>query len=154
MRRSVLLFVILLMLLCPLATPVQQVSAREPVLEEYRIVHGGTLGGPTSGLHASLFDRYFANGDAKASMIFETKKDEASLRLKVWRTVPEGHTSFALLVFRVEVRGYDSGESVVYSKNLEGFTFGDSQSGRWWTKLDGLPPAIRKMTVTFIGNYE
>lgn len=126
----------------------------EPVLEEYGLSYGGNSGGSSPGVYATLFDESFGNGDAKAFLIFGSGAKASSLQLKVWRQLKPETTSFALLVFRVEVRGYDSEGSVVFSKDLRHFSFGDSQSGSWSKSFGRLPPSAVQIKVRFVGNYE
>ena len=148
MKFAALAVVVLALLLSPVLA-----GAQEPVLEEYVIGHGGTLGGPPD-VQAHLFDPHLGNGDTRASVRFGIANNSGALRLGVWRVVRPGEIVFALLVFRVEVRGFDSGGAVVFSRDLPGFTFGDSQSGSWFRLLRGLPASVSQVRVKYIGNYE
>jgi len=127
---------------------------QETTLEEYSVSHGGTSETNPSGFSAKLFDRYFGNGTAKASVTFKMRDDSGTLSLRVWRKVAKGEITFALLVFRIEIRGYDYSDTLVYTQDLDGFAFGDSKSGNWAEKLRNLPTNIRQITITFFGNYE
>lgn len=126
----------------------------EPVLEEYIISHGGAPGVTPAGITAELSDKFFGNGTATALLQFVTKNDSSELFLRVRRKVKRRDFTFALLVFRVEVRGFDLEGMQIYSQDLSGFSFGDSQSGRWTERLQQLPANIQRIQVTFIGNYE
>ena len=130
------------------------VLAKEPdsVLDSYTVAHGGGPG--ASGLTAVLFDENLGNGTATAHIIFTPTGDGSQLSLRVRRHVRRGEITFALLVFRVEIRAYDTGGELVYSRDLDGFTFGDSSSGRWFRRLKDLPANIAQLSVTFVGNYE
>jgi len=132
----------------------QPLFAQEPVLENYSITHGGDPETTPSGVKATLFDKFFGGGAAKARVAFNTKDNSSRLFLRVWRKVRSGEITFALLVFRIEVRGYDALDGLVYSRDLDGFTFGDSSSGQWSQKLHDLPANIQQIRITFIGNYE
>ncbi len=132
----------------------QPLLAQEPVLESYSITHGGDPETTPSGVKATLFDKFFGGGTAKARVAFNTKDNSSRLSLKVWRKVRSGEITFALLVFRIEVRGYDTMDELIYSRDLDGFTFGDSRSGHWSQKLQDLPANIQQIRITFIGNYE
>lgn len=129
-------------------------AQEEPVLEEYTISHGGAPGVTPAGITAELSDKFFGNGTATALLQFVTKNDASELSLQVRRKVKRRDFAFALLVFRVEVRGFDLEGMQIYSQDLSGFSFGDSRSGRWSEKLEGLPANIQRIQVTFIGNYE
>jgi hypothetical protein len=154
MQRTVFLFIsLLLIVVFEIWTP-QPLFCQETTLEEYSVSHGGTSETNPSGFSARLFDRYFGNGTAKASVTFKMRDDSGTLSLKVWRKVSKGEITFALLVFRVEIRGYDYSDTIVYSQDFSGFTFGDSKSGNWSEELKNLPANIRQITVTFFGNYE
>lgn len=128
-------------------------SAQEPVLERYHIRHGGDQGGGPE-FAALLVDGAFGNGTARASIVLSFHEDAGSLSLRVWRRVRPGEITFALLVFDGRVRGYDGDGNLVYARNLGGFVFGDSQSGYWSQRLNDLPAAVRRLSITFFGNYE
>lgn len=125
---------------------------QDSVLDSYTLAHGGDSG--ASGLTAVLFDENLGNGTATARIVFAPAGDGSQLSLRVRRHVGRGEITFALLVFRVEIRAYDTAGELVYSRNLEGFTFGDSSSGRWFRRLKDLPADIGELTITFVGNYE
>ncbi|MDQ2695383.1 MAG: hypothetical protein M3Z21_08400 [Pseudomonadota bacterium] len=132
----------------------QQIAfAQVPVLERYHIRHGGDQGGGPE-FAALLADGSFGNGTAKATVVLSFYEDAGSLSLRVWRRVRSGEITFALLVSRGIVRGYDGDGNLVYSHDLEGFVFGDSQSGKWSQRLSDLPASIRRINITFLGNYE
>lgn len=124
----------------------------EPVLETYSVAHGGD--GGAAGLTAVLLDKNLGNGTAEARIVFSPTATGNQLALKVTRRVRRGEITFALLVFRVEIRAYDAQDAPVYSRDLDGFTFGDSSSGRWFEKLKDLPADIARLTISFVGNYE
>ncbi len=124
-----------------------------PILETYRLSHGGTLGGSPSGIIATLNDQQFGNGTARAAIQFGTRPNNAYLAMQVFRRVPTGHIVFALLVMRVEVRGFDNDGNLVYTRDMPGFIFGDSQSGVWTQQLRDLPATVYKIHITFVGNY-
>jgi hypothetical protein len=154
MQRTVFLFISLLVIVVFEILTQQPLFCQETTLEEYSVSHGGTSETNPSGFSARLFDRYFGNGTAKASVTFKTSGDSGTLSLKVWRKVAKGEITFALLVFRIEIRGYDYSDTLVYTQDLDGFAFGDSKSGNWSEKLENLPINIRQITITFFGNYE
>jgi hypothetical protein len=135
-------------------TAFAQGTPEDPVIEDYVVAHGGSLGSPSSGVDAVLFDEFFGNGDAKALVKLQTRKDSRQLTLRVWRQIRRGEFSFALLVFRIEIRGFDALDEPIYARELGGFTFGDSSSGNWLRTLKDLPEDIRRIEITFIGNYE
>lgn len=154
MKRIISLFVLLL-LLCGLEIwNLRPLFSQESILENYSISHGGTAETTPSGFSAKLSDKYFGNGTAKASIHFKMKDNSSTLSLRVWRKVPRGEITFALLVFRTEIRGYDYSGTLIYSQDLDGFTFGDSKSGNWKKERKDLPANIRQITITFFGNYE
>ena len=124
----------------------------DSILDSYTLAHGGDSG--ASGLTAILFDENLGNGTATAHVVFAPAGDGSELALRVRRQVRRGEITFALLVFNIEIRAYDSEGALVYSRDLDGFTFGDSSSGRWFRRLKDLPANIAKLTVTFFGNYE
>jgi hypothetical protein len=128
------------------------VVAQESVLERYSLAHGGDAG--ASGLTAVLFDENLGNGTATAQIVFTSAGDGSELSLRVRRHVRRGEITFALLVFGVEIRAYDTEGVLVYSRDLDGFTFGDSSSGRWFRRLKDLPANVAALTITFVGNYE
>lgn len=154
MQRIVFLFISLLLTVAFEIWTQQPLFCQETTLEEYSVSHGGTSETNPSGFSAKLFDRYFGNGMAKASVTFKMRDDSGTLSLKVWRKVAKGEITFALLVFRVEIRGYDYSDTLIYSQDLDGFTFGDSKSGKWSEELKNLPANIQQITITFFGNYE
>ena len=63
-----------------------------------------------------------------------------------------GPYSGSLPVFRVEIRAYNAERAALHPRDLDGFTVGDSGSGRWSETLDGLPADIAELTITFVGN--
>ncbi len=154
MQRTVFLFISLLVIVVFEVWTQQPLFCQETALEEYSVSHGGTSETNPSGFSAKLFDKYFGNGTAKASVTFKMKDDSGRLSLKVWRTVAKGEITFALLVFSAEIRGYDYSDTLVYSQDLDGFTFGDSKSGNWSKELKDIPAETQQITVTFFGNYE
>jgi len=154
MQRIVFLFISFLLIVVLEIWTLQPLYSQETTLEEYSVSHGGTSETNPSGFSAKLFDRYFGNGTAKASVTFKMRDDSGTLSLKVWRKVTKGEITFALLVFRVEIRGYDYTGTLIYSQDIDGFTFGDSKSGNWSEDLKNLPVNIQQMKVTFFGNYE
>lgn len=131
----------------------QSLFAQEPVLERYSIGHGGDQGGDPE-FAALLADGAFGNGTARAFVRFTLHDETGRLSLKVWRIVRSGEITFALLVSHSRVHGYDATGTLVYSRDLEGFVFGDSQSGKWSQHLKDLPVDIRRIRITFFGNYE
>jgi hypothetical protein len=129
-------------------------AAQLPVLEKY-ILDSLADGRGTS---YDLYDRSFGGGDASARLLVRSSGGSRTLTLRVWRRVPRGRTSFALLGEKVEVRGFE-GDALVYSRDFEGLKgegiyFGDSSSGNWRKTLRDIPAAVRKIEVTFLGNYE
>jgi len=154
MQRIVFLFISFLLIVVLEIWTLQPLYSQETTLEEYSVSHGGTSETNPSGFSAKLFDRYFGNGTAKASVTFKMRDDSGTLSLKVWRKVTKGEITFALLVFRVEIRGYDYTGTLIYSQDIDGFTFGDSQSGNWSKHLKDLPVDIQQIKITFFGNYE
>lgn len=135
------------------AGPSSSQAQDEAVLESYTIGQGGNQA-PPGGLAASLTDRSFGNGTAKALVQFAEGERSSSLSLLAWRRVRRDEIVPALLVFRVEVRGFDATGEAVYARDLNGFTFGDSRSGLWSKSLIDLPAALAQVRVTFFGNYE
>ena len=128
-------------------------AADEAVLEHYSIKVGAD---DAAGVRVVLLDPHFGRGTAQSRLVFTGPDGAAtpSLFLRVWRNVPDGQITFALLVFRVEIRGFDAGGSLVYSRRLAGFTFGDSASGEWRRTIADLPAEIQRIVVVFVGNYE
>ena len=127
------------------------------VLEHYTL----GVGQNSDGVATALRDKYFGGGDAHSSLAFldTTRRQDPTaetgvLLLNVARFVPPGTISFALLCFGIEVRGFDEAGTVVYSKDLDGFTFNDSQSGRFTRVLRQIPLSVSRLEVTFFGNYE
>jgi hypothetical protein len=127
------------------------------ILERYSLGAGQN----SDGVASAFRDKYFGGGDAHATLAYldtarrQDPSDETGvLLLNVARRVPPGTVSFALLCFGVEVRGRDSSGTVVYSKDLPGFTFGDSQSGRFTRALRQIPLSVSQLEVAFFGNYE
>ncbi|MFN3649374.1 MAG: hypothetical protein ACK47B_07305 [Armatimonadota bacterium] len=126
-----------------------------PVLERYSL---DSLG-ERRGLVYELYDQSFGGGDAEARLRLRRTRSAGSLTVRVSRTVRRGQVSFALLGERVEVRGYSGDDQVLYSRDFaglekEGIYFGDSRSGNWVRKLSGIPAEVRRIEVTFYGNYE
>ena len=154
MQRRAFLFISILILFVFEIWTLQPLFSQEAILEEYSVGHGGESETSLSGFSAKLSDKYFGNGTAKASVTFKMKDDSVILSLKVRRKVAEGKITFALLVFRIEIRGYDYSDTLVYSRDIDGFTFGDSKSGRWSKQLKDLSTNIQHITITFFGNYE
>lgn len=145
------------------ATAVLSVAAAVHAQEAPAILENYTfgVGQNADGVGAALRDKYFGGGDAHASLAFfdttrrQNPEDETGvLLLHVARRVPQGTISFALLCFGIEVRGFDTQGTEIYSKNLAGFTFGDSQSGRFSQTLRRIPLGVARLEVTFLGNYE
>jgi hypothetical protein len=101
-----------------------------------------------------LLDDNLGNGTAAARIVWTPTATGSQLALKVTRRVRRDEITFALLVFRVEIRGYDAQDVLLYSRDLDGFTFGDSSSGRWFERLKDLPTDIARLTISFVGNYE
>jgi hypothetical protein len=129
----------------------------EPILERYTF----GVGQDSDGVGTALRDKYFGGGSAHASLAYfdATRRQDPTgktgvLFLHVARWVPPGTITFALLCFGVEVRGFDSAGTSVYSQDLPGFTFGDSQSGRFTRVLREIPLSVARLEVTFFGNYE
>jgi len=140
-------------------TSAQQVSAQESeaVLEQY--VFG--TGQNSSRVTATLRDKSFGGGTARASLSFLADPNESGpragenrLMMTVRRNVPPDQITFALLCFRIEIRGYDVEGAEVFSKDLPGFTFGDSASGFYSKAIRGIPKTVSELQVTFVGNYE
>ena len=75
------------------------------------------------------------------------------MTLNVKRTVEQGHISFALLVFEIEIRGYDAMGNRIVDKNVKPFSFGDSASGKWSKTVNDLPAGITLLEIRFYGNY-
>jgi hypothetical protein len=151
---SFLRSVVLLGLILPFTANAQD---EQTILERYTF----GVGQNSDGTASALRDKYFGGGDAHASLAyFDTTlrrnpdDDTGALVLNVARRVPAGTISFALLCFGVEVRGFDNAGTQVYSKDLPGFTFGDSQSGRFTRALRQIPLSVASLEVTFFGNYE
>jgi len=119
----------------------------EPVLERHVLE-------PAELADVKLFSKSFGGGSASMRIQFVRNETSRALHLAVWRKVPSGTITFALLVDRVEIRGRNSEGRVVYSKDLPGFVFGDSASGFWKETLTDLPPGIVSLSVAFFGNYE
>ena len=136
----------------------QLVNGQEPVLESYTIGQGGSQSSSLDGFDSRLNDQGFgtaAGPHATKSIIqFKTENDHSNLFLQVYRVIPSGTISFALIVTRVEVRAFDSQGAKLYSRDLDGFVFGDSASGNWSQTLLDLPANIAQVKVTFFGNFE
>jgi hypothetical protein len=118
-------------------------TPQEPILERHTLE-------PAQNADVKLFSKFFGGGSASLRIHFT----RAALELAVWRKVPSGTITFALLVDRVEVRGRSADGRVVYTKNLPGFVFGDSASGFWKETLTDLPASVSTLSVAFFGNYE
>jgi hypothetical protein len=130
-------------------------AAELPVLERYTL---DSLG-ERCGVVYHLYDQSFGGGDAQARIRLRRSRNSGRLFLRVSRVVRQGHISFALLGERVEVRGFSFDDTLLYERVFEGLErdgiyFGDSRSGRWVRTLPGIPPAVRRIEVTFYGNYE
>jgi hypothetical protein len=133
-------------------------AQNEPsILENYTF----GVGQNADGVGTALRDKYFGGGDAHANLAFfdttrrQNPEDQTGiLILHVARRVPAGTISFALLCFGIEVRGFDTEGTEIYAKDLPGFTFGDSQSGRFTRALRQIPLRVARLEVTFLGNYE
>ncbi len=154
MKHIISIFVSFVLIFALECSNPQILSAQEPILENYSIGYGSGEETTNPGINATLFDKFFGRGTAKAFLKFTTNNNSGNLTLKVWRNVRKGEIAFALLVFRIEIHGYDSQTNVVYSRDLKGFTFGDSKSGNWSKKLHNLPANIQQIKISFIGNYE
>jgi len=129
----------------------------EPILERYVLGAGQN----SDGVAAAVADKFFGGGTARAAVtFFDTARRQnpddssGSLILFVARYVRPDEITFALLCSGVEVRGFDSGGTVVFSKDLPGFTFGDSQGGRYTKVVRSIPLSVSTLKVTFRGNYE
>jgi hypothetical protein len=133
--------------------PFSHARAQEPILEKYVLGFGSDNSMASEGVVVDMHDKAFGGGNAQAHLYLKTEENADSLRLNVWRLAKKGETSFALLVFRIEVRGYDFLGKSVFSQDLDGFTFGDSSSGWWWKSLK-IPADVQLLHVTFVGNYE
>jgi hypothetical protein len=137
------------------AAPARPAAAQLPLLEKYTLESTGDR----PGVAYELFDQSLGGGDAHSALKLSRGRTSAGLLLKVWRVVRPGQTSFALLGERIEVRAYDFEGTLVFSRDLvglekEGIHFGDSKSGRWFRKLTGIPLSVRRVEVTYLGNYE
>jgi len=156
MKHLASLFLTFLLILGPgVSSPPSTVAKElEPVLEDFSIAHVGERSWIGSGVEASIYDRSFGGGGAKALVEFNTNKNSSQLSLKVWRKMKPGQIAFALLVFHVNLRTYDGHGKIVYSRDLGAFSFGDSSSGRWSRTFRRLPADIRKLQIVFVGNYE
>jgi hypothetical protein len=129
----------------------------EPILERYVLGAGQN----SDGVAAAVGDKFFGGGTARATItFFDTARRQnpddksGSLVLFVGRYVRPDEITFALLCSGVEVRGFDSEGTLVFSKDLPGFTFGDSQSGRYTRVVRSIPLSVATLNVTFRGNYE
>lgn len=132
-------------------------NAQESILEKYVL---GT-GQDSDGTAIALSDKLFGSGTARAAVAFRDTARSSNatdlsgrLVLNVSRRVPPGQIVFALLCFGVEVRGFDATGEKVFSEDLPGFTFGDSQGGRYTQVLRGIPVNVARLEITFFGNYE
>src|SRR5262245_5849134 len=96
--------------------------AQEAVLEHYVLGSGGTMAATSGNVSAFIQDAVFGGGDAEASVYLDTVEQGTLLHLRVWRHVPEGNISFALLVFGVEVRAFDAAGTQVFTRELGAFT--------------------------------
>jgi hypothetical protein len=144
-------------LLAVAASPLVAQDPEPGALESYVL----GVGQNSDGVTTALTDKYFGGGTARAAIFYYDRNyrqnpeaESGVLILNVSRFVRPDEIVFALLVFEIEVRGYDAEGTQVYSKDLDGFTFGDSRSGRYSKVLRDLPLAISKLEVTFRGNYE
>lgn len=126
--------------------------APDPVLERYVLGLGLESGGTVGAVN----DRRFGNGTARASVTFLNPAREyaGTLVLDVSRRVRRDEITFALLCSSVRVEGFNAENQRVYAMDLPGFTFGDSQSGRYTKVLRNLPLSAARYEVTFFGNYE
>lgn len=126
-----------------------------PLLERYTLESIGQ--GP--GRVYEIYDRSFGGGDAQSRLRLRRERRGHLLELRVWRRVLPGQVSLALLSERVEVRGYDRDDRLILSRDFaglqrDGIHFGDSQSGTWRRVVAGIAPALWRLEVTFLGNYE
>jgi hypothetical protein len=121
----------------------------ETVAEHYSL----TIGTSSTGTDLQLFDKRFGDGTARARIKVVGQGESTRLSMRVSRNVSPGQIVFALLVFKVEVRGYDAAGALLFSEDFEGFTFGDSASGKWAEALT-LPAEVVRIDATFFGNYE
>jgi hypothetical protein len=158
---------VLSLVLFAIRPPVEAQEGWPPALEHYSLRVGAD---EARGVETLVFDRFFGHGSARASVNFrgpaalgqgDTSDDQGTLFLRVWRRVPPGIVTFALLVFRVEIRGYDAQDTLVYARDLAHgdpdvplFSFGDSASGHWSHGFRDLPATVARVDVTFFGNYE
>lgn len=146
------LFTAGMLVLCATATvPAQQ---QGPVLESYTL---DSLNAPT-GVYYRLYDRSLGGGTAHMSLKLRREGEASVLLMRVWREVPPGSIAFALLVDRIHVLG-TSGDTIVYDRELVdpfpgGILFGDSKSGDYRHRFDGIPPTVDRIVVTLDGNYE
>ena len=134
------------------------VMAQEPILETYTIGQGSPLAFSLEGLTARVQDQGFGGspgpGTAKSVIRLATAADRSQLMLRVYREVPAGVITFALIVNGVKVRAFDTGGKQIYARDLQGFVFGDGASGNWSRTLSHLPAQVAKVQITFLGNYE
>lgn len=125
-------------------------AGSETILERYLLKADAGIGS----LDFRLSDRSFGGGTAKSVLAWKSTTDGARLTMTVSRSVKPGEVVFALLVFHVEVRGYDETGQLTYSESIGGFTFGDSEGGRWEKNLSAAPVDLTRIVVAFYGNYE
>lgn len=125
-------------------------ASEQPILETYSFA----VGGDGKRVDASLLDRAFGGGTARARVWFAGKEAEGELRLRIWRTVRPGEIVFALLCFGVQTRCYDAEGKEIFRDETDGFTFGDSAPGEYKVRFEDLPANLARVQVRFIGNYE
>lgn len=131
-------------------------AQQPPILESYSLQLGTT---DAAGVTAHLVDDFFGHGSARARLLYvapmtiDDPTATGTLALRVWRRVPRGQITFALLVDGVEVRGFSAG-GLVGIWYLPSFAFGDSASGNWNRTIDDVPANVLRIEVTFFGNYE
>jgi hypothetical protein len=130
-------------------------GAQLPLLEKYTLESVGERRGSAY----ELYDQSLGGGDAEARLELRRESASTTLSLRVWRKVRRGDSSFALLGEKVEVRGFDLEGTQIFSHDYsglekDGIYFGDSRSGRWQRTLRGIPAGVRRLEVTFLGNYE
>ena len=130
-------------------------AAQLPLLEKYTLESIGERRGTAY----QVYDQALGGGDAEARLELRRESSSGTLYLRVWRKVRAGQVSFALLGEKVEVRGFDGEGTQIFSHDYaglekEGIHFGDSRSGKWQRTLRGIPSAVRRVEVTFLGNYE
>lgn len=149
-RTVRVLSAVVALMIAAAAAPAQE----RPVLESYTL---DSLNDPR-GVYYRIYDRSFGGGSADMSLRLLREDATSTLVMRITRKIPEGGIAFALLVDRIHVQAF-SGDQQVYERDRVdflpgGIMFGDSKSGKYQERFEGIPPEASRVVVTIYGNYE